>query len=582
MNIGNMALFSCPFTAPGRKGAGGSTAARPADVFPRGSRASRVFVLIALALWAPAIAAARETAAETPARPLPAPPPAFDARSLVRICADPLCERTIAQGVIIQSGGMVLAPGEVLAERRPLFARLDDGSTVSVTHVVGRSAEVSLALLRINRNGLEAARLGDSERARPLDAMNRAELDDSGALSWRPVTLAGHFALGSDILFQFSEDEPATRPGAVYLNRRGEVLAISTHAFAGRVSGGVPVNAASRLNTDMSHARAWPGDAPEIGWSPGGAAEFPSASPASAGLPAEKDFAEAVKLNNEGVRLFGEGKVDAAARYFQQALTLDSDLAAAEFNLGAAAYERNQQDDAANVLWGIAQRRPENREARFRLYELQRERGAIDQVAARHRELRQMDPLCRRPSLPPLALQKPERGLVIPFQPRLGRVEECLQFEDAVARVELLETRLGEPVEIWGGQFPATVTALVPGVPAFYFFSRSPPYRVFAWASIPQSVAAYVFLIWGGAESTPERFDWKLISGFVLWGLGIAGGATTDITAAVHDARQQADREEWRRGLEDAARELRRPTSPAHPVRSEMTPFWIALPAWTW
>ena len=146
----------------------------------------------------------------------------------------PLLERRTGSGVIISANGHIVTNHHVIADANQLTVLLADGST-EVAEVVGSDPPVDLAVIRIEKEGLPHARLGDSDALRVGELA--VAIGNPLGMDFQHSVTAGVIS-GVDRILQVGEEylrllqtDAVINPGnsgGPLANHRGEVIGINT------------------------------------------------------------------------------------------------------------------------------------------------------------------------------------------------------------------------------------------------------------------------------------------------------------------------------------------------------------------
>jgi len=148
----------------------------------------------------------------------------------------PTTQKGAGSGWIISPDGIIVTNNHVVADAKLISVTLDDGRTFPVDlDTVKTDALTDLAILKINADGLPAARVGDSARMRIGDwvvaignALGEGTRATQGIISRKDVSLNMD---QTEILYGLIETDAAINPGnsgGTLVNMSGEVIGINS------------------------------------------------------------------------------------------------------------------------------------------------------------------------------------------------------------------------------------------------------------------------------------------------------------------------------------------------------------------
>ncbi len=175
-------------------------------------------------------------------------------------------------GVIIREDGYILTNNHVVDGADEVMVRFDDGREYAAS-VIGNDPESDLAVIRVDADGLPAARIGDSDQLQPGDWVvavgNPFGLDHT--VTAGVVSAKGRGELGLSTYEDFIQTDAAINPGnsgGPLINLHGEVVGINSairSSSGGSIGIGfaIPSNlamhVADSLIDDGRVARGWLG-----------------------------------------------------------------------------------------------------------------------------------------------------------------------------------------------------------------------------------------------------------------------------------------------------------------------------------
>ncbi len=141
------------------------------------------------------------------------------------------CQQDVGSGVIIRKGGYILTTKDVAGDGQEVEVTLENGRRYQAK-LVGSDAELNLAVLKIDADGLIPAKLGDSTKMKPGSWV--IVLGNSFGLA--PAVSFGLFnGKRKDGLLQLSAFVFPGNTGGAVLNSDGELIGIVTGTASGLV-----------------------------------------------------------------------------------------------------------------------------------------------------------------------------------------------------------------------------------------------------------------------------------------------------------------------------------------------------------
>ncbi|HOJ14480.1 MAG TPA: Do family serine endopeptidase, partial [Deltaproteobacteria bacterium] len=164
-------------------------------------------------------------------------------------------ERALGSGVIVSGDGYIITNNHVVGGADRVEVRLSDGRVFQAT-IVGTDPKSDVAVIKINKTGLPAIKIGDSSRLRigefVLAVGNPYGLEQTVTLGI--VSALGRSGLGITDYENFIQTDAAINPGnsgGALVNMKGELVGINT-AILSRTGGSVGIGFAIPVNLAMS------------------------------------------------------------------------------------------------------------------------------------------------------------------------------------------------------------------------------------------------------------------------------------------------------------------------------------------
>lgn len=164
-------------------------------------------------------------------------------------------ERALGSGVIVSPDGYIVTNNHVVGGADKVEVRLSDARVFQAT-IVGTDPKSDLAIIKINKTGLPAIKIGDSTRLRIGDFVlaigNPFGLEQTVTMGI--VSALGRSGLGITDYENFIQTDAAINPGnsgGALVNMRGELIGINT-AILSRTGGNVGIGFAIPVNLAMS------------------------------------------------------------------------------------------------------------------------------------------------------------------------------------------------------------------------------------------------------------------------------------------------------------------------------------------
>lgn len=163
-------------------------------------------------------------------------------------------QRALGSGVIVSSDGYIVTNNHVVGGADKVEVRLSDARVFPAT-IVGTDPKSDVAIIKINKTGLPAIRVGDSSRLRigsfVLAVGNPFGLEQTVTLGI--VSALGRSGLGITDYENFIQTDAAINPGnsgGALVNMKGELVGINT-AILSRTGGSVGIGFAIPVNLVM-------------------------------------------------------------------------------------------------------------------------------------------------------------------------------------------------------------------------------------------------------------------------------------------------------------------------------------------
>lgn len=180
--------------------------------------------------------------------------------AVVAVSTEQRGDEALGSGVIIRADGIILTNNHVIARAERITVTLADGSELPARNL-GGDPRFDLAVLRVDRQSLPVASLGDSD----ILQVGQTAIAIGNPLGFeRTVTVGVVSALNRSIpgggaaltdLIQTDASINLGNSGGPLLDSSGRVIGINTALVAGRTGGGlgfaVPINTAQRILRDV-------------------------------------------------------------------------------------------------------------------------------------------------------------------------------------------------------------------------------------------------------------------------------------------------------------------------------------------
>ncbi|RME61750.1 MAG: DegQ family serine endoprotease [Candidatus Dadabacteria bacterium] len=145
-------------------------------------------------------------------------------------------QRGLGTGVIIDEKGYIVTNHHVVNDSDEIVVTLSDGTTAKAK-IVGTDPKTDLAVIKIDKKGLKAAKFGDSDQLKigewVIAVGNPFGLSNS--ITAGIVSAKGRSILGSDQYEDFIQTDAAINPGnsgGPLVNLKGEVVGINSAIFS--------------------------------------------------------------------------------------------------------------------------------------------------------------------------------------------------------------------------------------------------------------------------------------------------------------------------------------------------------------
>jgi Do/DeqQ family serine protease len=163
-------------------------------------------------------------------------------------------QRALGSGVIISPDGYIVTNNHVVGGADKVEVRLSDARVFPAT-IVGADPKSDVAIIKINRTGLPAIRIGDSAKLRIGDFVlavgNPFGLEQTVTMGI--ISALGRSGLGITDYENFIQTDAAINPGnsgGALVNMKGELIGINT-AILSRTGGNVGIGFAIPVNLAM-------------------------------------------------------------------------------------------------------------------------------------------------------------------------------------------------------------------------------------------------------------------------------------------------------------------------------------------
>ncbi len=163
-------------------------------------------------------------------------------------------QRSLGSGVIISPDGYIVTNNHVVGGADKVEVRLSDARVFPAT-IVGTDPKSDVAIIKINRTGLPAIRIGDSTKLRigefVLAVGNPFGLEQTVTMGI--ISALGRSGLGITDYENFIQTDAAINPGnsgGALVNMKGELIGINT-AILSRTGGNVGIGFAIPVNLAM-------------------------------------------------------------------------------------------------------------------------------------------------------------------------------------------------------------------------------------------------------------------------------------------------------------------------------------------
>ncbi|HWR69359.1 MAG TPA: DegQ family serine endoprotease [Desulfomonilia bacterium] len=168
-------------------------------------------------------------------------------------------QRALGSGVIVSSDGYIMTNNHVVGGADKVEVRLSDARVFPAT-IVGTDPKSDVAIIKINKTGLPAIKIGDSAKLRIGDFVlavgNPFGLEQTVTMGI--VSALGRSGLGITDYENFIQTDAAINPGnsgGALVNMRGELIGINT-AILSRTGGNVGIGFAIPVNLAMGIKRS--------------------------------------------------------------------------------------------------------------------------------------------------------------------------------------------------------------------------------------------------------------------------------------------------------------------------------------
>ncbi len=163
-------------------------------------------------------------------------------------------QKALGSGVIVSSDGFIVTNNHVVGGADKVEVRLSDGRVFPAT-IVGTDPKSDVAIIKINRTGLPAIKIGDSGKVRigsfVLAVGNPFGLEQTVTMGI--VSALGRSGLGITDYESFIQTDAAINPGnsgGALVNMKGELIGINTAIFS-KTGGSVGIGFAIPTNVVM-------------------------------------------------------------------------------------------------------------------------------------------------------------------------------------------------------------------------------------------------------------------------------------------------------------------------------------------
>lgn len=164
-------------------------------------------------------------------------------------------QRALGSGVIVSSDGYIVTNNHVVGGADKVEVRLSDARVFSAA-IVGTDPKSDVAIIKINKTGLPAIKIGDSTKLRIGDFVlavgNPFGLEQTVTMGI--ISALGRSGLGITDYENFIQTDAAINPGnsgGALVNMKGELIGINT-AILSRTGGNVGIGFAIPVNLAMS------------------------------------------------------------------------------------------------------------------------------------------------------------------------------------------------------------------------------------------------------------------------------------------------------------------------------------------